>query len=145
MQNCKSNACSFFSILPLIAFIGFFSVTSVAMAQKTDRPWMNPTLSPEERADLVLKQLTLDEKIALLHGNGMAHTSNWQMPLTISPTAAPDTWRASSASEFRASSCPTPPTESETAARTADIRLRCRRASEPRRAGTLNPPANTAR
>ena len=43
---------------------------------------MNPTLSPEQRADLVLKQLTLDEKIALLHGNGMAHTSNWQMPLT---------------------------------------------------------------
>ena len=43
---------------------------------------MNPSLSPEDRADLVLKQLTLDEKIALLHGNGMAHTPNWQMPLT---------------------------------------------------------------
>ncbi len=82
MQNCKSNAGFFLSILPLIAFIGFFSVTSVAISQETDRPWMNPTLSPEQRADLVLKQLTLDEKIALLHGNGMAHTSNWQMPLT---------------------------------------------------------------
>ena len=43
---------------------------------------MNPKLSPEERADLVLKQMTLDEKIALLHGNGMAHAGNWQMPLT---------------------------------------------------------------
>ena len=43
---------------------------------------MNPQLSPEDRADLVLKQLTLDEKIALLHGNGMAHNPNWQMPLT---------------------------------------------------------------
>ena len=51
-------------------------------APKIDGPWMNPQLSPEDRADLVLKQLTLDEKIALLHGNGMAHTSNWQMPLT---------------------------------------------------------------
>ncbi|MGO8933452.1 MAG: glycoside hydrolase family 3 C-terminal domain-containing protein [Terracidiphilus sp.] len=53
-----------------------------ASAQQADRPWMNPKLSPEERADLVLKQLTLDEKIALLHGNGMARSSNWTMPLT---------------------------------------------------------------
>jgi beta-glucosidase len=45
-------------------------------------PWMDKTLSPDERADLVLKQMTLDEKIQLLHGNGMAHVSNWQMPLT---------------------------------------------------------------
>jgi beta-glucosidase len=54
----------------------------VAPAQNADRPWMNPALSPEERADLVLKQMTLDEKLALLHGNGMAHAANWQMPLT---------------------------------------------------------------
>jgi beta-glucosidase len=32
---------------------------------------MNTKLSPDERADMVLKQLTLDEKITLLHGNGM--------------------------------------------------------------------------
>jgi beta-glucosidase len=32
---------------------------------------MNATLSPDERADLVLKEMTLDEKIALLHGVGM--------------------------------------------------------------------------
>ncbi len=51
-------------------------------APKIDGPWMNPKLLPEDRADLVLKQLTLDEKIALLHGNGMAHTANWQTPLT---------------------------------------------------------------
>ncbi len=43
---------------------------------------MNPALSPEERAELVLKQLTLDEKLALVHGNGMAHVEEWQMPLT---------------------------------------------------------------
>ena len=34
-------------------------------------PWMNPSLSPDERADMVLKELTLDEKIDLVHGNGM--------------------------------------------------------------------------
>ncbi len=43
---------------------------------------MNQSLSPDERADLVLKELTLDEKIGLLHGNGMPHVPNWQMPLT---------------------------------------------------------------
>ena len=33
--------------------------------------WMNKSLSADERADLVLKELTLDEKIDLLHGEGM--------------------------------------------------------------------------
>jgi beta-glucosidase len=35
------------------------------------RPWMNPSFSPDERAGLVLKEMTLDEKIAMLHGVGM--------------------------------------------------------------------------
>jgi beta-glucosidase len=34
-------------------------------------PWMNTSLSPDERAEMVLKELTLDEKIDLVHGNGM--------------------------------------------------------------------------
>ena len=77
----------FCSFLLFVAATGIITAASVAAAQDavakgTDRPWMNPQLSPEERADLVLKQLTLDEKIALLHGNGMAHDANWQAPLT---------------------------------------------------------------
>jgi beta-glucosidase len=64
------------------AILGAQSAASVAVAQSADRPWMNPGLAPEERAELVLKQLTLDEKLALLHGNGMAHAAQWQMPLT---------------------------------------------------------------
>jgi beta-glucosidase len=39
--------------------------------QKQNWPWMNTSLSPDERADLVLKEMTLDEKIDLVHGNGM--------------------------------------------------------------------------
>ncbi|HEY1218767.1 MAG TPA: glycoside hydrolase family 3 C-terminal domain-containing protein, partial [Bryobacteraceae bacterium] len=38
--------------------------------QKPAGPWMDKTLSPDQRADLVVKALTLDEKISLLHGNG---------------------------------------------------------------------------
>jgi beta-glucosidase len=47
-----------------------------AMAQfggpphKPAGPWMDKTLTADQRADLVVKALTLDEKIALLHGNG---------------------------------------------------------------------------
>jgi beta-glucosidase len=68
-----------------------YAQTTVAQQRKqaaeereaaTSQPWMNSSLSPDERADLVLKQMTLDEKIDLLHGNGMPHTPNWQMPLT---------------------------------------------------------------
>ncbi len=33
-------------------------------------PWGNASLSPDQRADLVLKHLTLDEKIQLVHGIG---------------------------------------------------------------------------
>ena len=33
-----------------------------------DRPWMNTSLSPDERAEMALTQLTLDEKIGLVPG-----------------------------------------------------------------------------
>ena len=33
-------------------------------------PWMNKSLSPDQRADLVIEQMTLDEKILLVHGVG---------------------------------------------------------------------------
>jgi len=38
---------------------------------EVDKPWMNTKLSPDKRADLVMKEMTLDEKIQLIHGNGM--------------------------------------------------------------------------
>ena len=79
MQNCKSGS---YLLLAVIAVLALISAASIAAAQNNDRPWMNPSLSPEEQADLVLKQLTLEEKLALLHGNGMAHAPQWQMPLS---------------------------------------------------------------
>ncbi|WP_263358550.1 glycoside hydrolase family 3 C-terminal domain-containing protein [Acidicapsa ligni] len=79
MLNRKS---SFHFVLSVIAALGVIATASVGVAQSTDRPWMNSNLSSGERADLVLKQMTLDEKLALLHGNGMAHAEQWQMPMT---------------------------------------------------------------
>ncbi|HEY4900256.1 MAG TPA: glycoside hydrolase family 3 C-terminal domain-containing protein [Terriglobales bacterium] len=38
---------------------------------KPNFPWMDRTLSPDERANMVLSRLTLDEKMDLVHGNGM--------------------------------------------------------------------------
>jgi beta-glucosidase len=79
-MNIRKPGCKlFFALIALMAVI--FGAYRVA-AQDTGRPWMNPRLSPEERAEMVLKQLTLDEKLALLHGNGMAHNEQWTMPLT---------------------------------------------------------------
>src|SRR5581483_10341806 len=39
--------------------------------QTQNHPWMNANLSPDERAEMVLKEMTLDEKMELVHGNGM--------------------------------------------------------------------------
>ena len=38
---------------------------------KPTGPWADTSLSPDQRADLVIKEMTLDEKIAVLHGVGM--------------------------------------------------------------------------
>ncbi|HEX3940240.1 MAG TPA: glycoside hydrolase family 3 C-terminal domain-containing protein [Acidobacteriaceae bacterium] len=89
MQIRVLNSCSFLLFAAALATAFGPGVAAAqnpapqnSAAANPDRPWMNPALSPEDRADLVLKELTLDEKIALLHGNGMAHAANWQTPLT---------------------------------------------------------------
>jgi beta-glucosidase len=33
-------------------------------------PWMDKTLTPDQRAEMVVKEMTLDEKISILHGRG---------------------------------------------------------------------------
>jgi beta-glucosidase len=46
------------------------SQLSSQQAPKQTFSWSNSSLSPDERATLVLKEMTLDEKITLLHGTG---------------------------------------------------------------------------
>lgn len=62
-----------------VAMLGMLGLASVTVFGQTNssapaanRPWMNKSLSPERRADLVLHEMTLDEKIGMLHGEGMA-------------------------------------------------------------------------
>ena len=63
--------------IPAILLLCFACLVAPSFAQRPQSkprptgPWMNTSLSPDERADLVIKEMTLDEKIALLHGVGM--------------------------------------------------------------------------
>jgi beta-glucosidase len=59
-----------------ILLLGVWLLPSSAQSgAAASRPWMNASLSPDERAALVLKHMTLDEKISLLHGTGMTDLS----------------------------------------------------------------------
>jgi beta-glucosidase len=70
-----SHCRAVFGISAIVYFsLSYLSTSAFSQQQKpagVDRPWMNTNLSPDERADLVMKEMTLDEKIQLLHGNGM--------------------------------------------------------------------------
>jgi beta-glucosidase len=56
-----------------VVFVIFVSLAAL-VAQRTQPapagPWMNKDLSPDQRADMVVAQMTLDEKISLVHGPG---------------------------------------------------------------------------
>ncbi len=74
----KRSFLSLFSLILLSARVPVASAQSNASAH----PWMNTSLSPDERASLVLKEMTIDEKISLLHGTGMVGLSPMS-PLAI--------------------------------------------------------------
>ncbi len=61
------------SILTLL--ISLTLSTSLAQSGGKPHPWMNASLSPDERAAMVVREMTLDEKISLLHGTGMVGLS----------------------------------------------------------------------
>jgi beta-glucosidase len=59
----------------LVSFTLLFilSLISACPAQSSGKThaWMNTNLSPDDRASLVVKAMTLDEKVQMLHGTGM--------------------------------------------------------------------------
>lgn len=59
------------AILALAVSSAFAVATACAQSSRAAPfPWMNTALTPDQRANLVLKELTLDEKILLIHGQG---------------------------------------------------------------------------
>ena len=58
-------------IVILLLFSPSFTLRQAFAATRVARPWMDPTLSPDARADLLLAQMTLDEKITMLHGTSL--------------------------------------------------------------------------
>ena len=58
---------------------------SVPQKQEPKAPWENKSLSPDERANLVIEKMTLDEKIQLLHGLG------WETLFGPPPESGPGT------------------------------------------------------
>ncbi len=62
---------NFLKAVLLLCLTMLLMAVPVAAQQASTHPWSDRSLSPDVRADLVLKELTLEEKIGLLHGNGM--------------------------------------------------------------------------
>ncbi|HKI27638.1 MAG TPA: glycoside hydrolase family 3 C-terminal domain-containing protein [Candidatus Sulfotelmatobacter sp.] len=69
------------SLLVAASAIGLLTICGFAQSSAKPHRWMNVHLSPDERAAMVVKEMTLDEKISLLHGTGMKDLS------LISPVA----------------------------------------------------------
>ena len=63
-------------------FFLFFPTLVLSQNSETSHPWMNPSLSPDERAAMVVKEMTIEEKIQMLHGTGMVGLSPMS-PLAI--------------------------------------------------------------
>jgi beta-glucosidase len=53
-------------------FIFLTPAQSPGRQEKPKSPWLDKSLSPDKRAELVIRGMTLDEKISLLHGGGWA-------------------------------------------------------------------------
>src|ERR1700687_2938094 len=63
-------------------FLTFVLSPAWAQSDAHNHPWSKASLSPDERASMVVQQMTLDEKISLLHGTGMEGLSPMS-PLAI--------------------------------------------------------------
>src|SRR5260370_31040863 len=68
----RPNTLVAFSILILSVALA----PAAAQSSSLDKlAWMNASLSADERATMVVKQMTIDEKVSLLHGTGMKDLS----------------------------------------------------------------------
>jgi beta-glucosidase len=66
----KKGSCSAFSIIALAVLCAPPRAQQPPKPSPQHHPWDDKSLSPDQRADLVQKEMTLDEKIQLVHGIG---------------------------------------------------------------------------
>ena len=62
-------ASSIFAVIA-VASLGCVAAHAQTKPHTSKMPWRNKALSPDERADLVIGRMTLDEKIQMVHGMG---------------------------------------------------------------------------
>jgi beta-glucosidase len=58
-----------FAVIALASLVGM-AAHAQNHSETSKMPWMNKALPPDERADMVLHEMTLDEKIQMVHGQG---------------------------------------------------------------------------
>jgi beta-glucosidase len=77
MRSLKSfsRAASALALVVAFAAAPYLLAQFPGMAKPKHYAWSDANLSPDVRADMVLKELTLDEKISILHGGGMSFDS----------------------------------------------------------------------
>jgi beta-glucosidase len=54
--------------LLVLLSLGIFPVSAASQSNTSSRPWMRRSLTPEQRADLLLHAMTLEEKFTMVHG-----------------------------------------------------------------------------
>jgi beta-glucosidase len=72
LRTKRPHGLALSSLFVALALVPFGPSVAHAQAKPgiSKMPWMNKSLSPDERANLVLGQMTLDEKIQMVHGAG---------------------------------------------------------------------------
>ena len=64
----------FYSLI-IVLCIAHATMTRAQSGKQKHFPWSDTSLSADKRADMVLKEMSLDEKLSLLHGHGMPSNS----------------------------------------------------------------------
>ena len=76
------------AVIGILRFMGISAALAAmcaATAAAQTKPWLDKKLSPDERADLLIKEMTVDEKIQLVHGSGAMGSMH---PATLDPAVA---------------------------------------------------------
>ena len=66
----RATLTSFLGIVGTLTLLVLAPVSAQRGAQAPKGPWMDRSLGPDQRADMVIKEMTLDEKILLVRGTG---------------------------------------------------------------------------